>query len=132
MKKTGAFILATAMLYTMNSDAFARLGRSGEMETHASLQHGYASSARYHHGGGHYRSFTSVGFMFDMTPGYSPYYIYPSLIAVELVPVTYIQRNTTPANQYWYYCTQPQGYYPYIKECKENWLKVIPFPPGTY
>ncbi len=36
---------------------------------------------------------------------------------------------TSPTG-FWYYCTQPAGYFPYVKECREPWLKVIPAPPG--
>ncbi|MEO7853191.1 MAG: hypothetical protein ABIR94_13185 [Rubrivivax sp.] len=36
----------------------------------------------------------------------------------------------TAPNGYWYYCTQPAGYFPYVKDCTEPWLKVIPAPPG--
>jgi hypothetical protein len=35
--------------------------------------------------------------------------------------------------QYWYYCTNPQGYYPYIRNCPGGWLIVVPNvtpPPG--
>ncbi|MGZ5575376.1 MAG: hypothetical protein ACXWEV_00735 [Methylobacter sp.] len=27
---------------------------------------------------------------------------------------------------YWYYCTNPAGYYPYIRQCSAAWQKVIP------
>jgi hypothetical protein len=27
---------------------------------------------------------------------------------------------------YWYYCQNPQGYYPYIKSCPGGWIPVIP------
>jgi hypothetical protein len=27
---------------------------------------------------------------------------------------------------YWYYCTDPQGYYPYIRNCPGGWLTVVP------
>jgi hypothetical protein len=27
---------------------------------------------------------------------------------------------------YWYYCSDPQGYYPYIEECQTGWLTVLP------
>jgi hypothetical protein len=27
---------------------------------------------------------------------------------------------------YWYYCQNPQGYYPYIKSCPGGWIQVIP------
>jgi hypothetical protein len=28
------------------------------------------------------------------------------------------------AAQYWYYCHNPQGYYPYIQQCSVNWQPV--------
>jgi len=27
---------------------------------------------------------------------------------------------------YWYYCQNPQGYYPYIKSCPGGWIPVVP------
>jgi hypothetical protein len=26
---------------------------------------------------------------------------------------------------YWYYCPNPEGYYPYIKSCPNGWMRVI-------
>jgi hypothetical protein len=41
----------------------------------------------------------------------------------------YIQRE--PPAEYWYYCWDPQGYYPYVPECPGGWVKVAPQPnPG--
>jgi hypothetical protein len=31
---------------------------------------------------------------------------------------------------YWYYCKDPQGYYPYVKQCPGGWMKVVPIPPA--
>jgi hypothetical protein len=31
---------------------------------------------------------------------------------------------------YWYYCTEPSGYFPYVKNCSQAWLKVVPQAPG--
>ena len=33
----------------------------------------------------------------------------------------------------WYYCEQPNGYYPYVKVCTHDWKKlpVLPPPPGS-
>jgi len=33
---------------------------------------------------------------------------------------------------YWYYCQNPQGYYPYVKSCPGGWIPVVPnvTPPG--
>ena len=65
--------------------------------------------------------------------GYAyPYpYAYPAdspPMAVESSPQTYIQEDTQ-AQQYWYYCQNPQGYYPYVKECPGGWQQVAPQPP---
>src|SRR5229473_637251 len=28
------------------------------------------------------------------------------------------------ASQYWYYCQNPSGYYPYVQQCSTNWQPV--------
>src|SRR6266536_222572 len=65
--------------------------------------------------------------------GYAyPYpYAYPAYsppVAVESSPQTYIEQDTQ-AQQYWYFCQNPQGYYPYVKECPGGWQQVAPQPP---
>jgi hypothetical protein len=47
----------------------------------------------------------------------------PSTSAAPAAPAT------SPSG-FWYYCTEPAGYFPYVKDCAEPWLKVIPAPPG--
>ena len=37
----------------------------------------------------------------------------------------------TPADSYWYYCTQPAGYFPYVQNCSQPWMKVVPQVPGS-
>lgn len=34
-----------------------------------------------------------------------------------------------PPESYWYYCNDPQGYYPYVKSCPLGWQKVAPTVP---
>jgi len=61
-----------------------------------------------------------------------PYYALPPVI-VQQAPPVYIQQEPQPSPQaYWYYCPNPQGYYPYIKECPQGWMTVVPPspPPG--
>jgi hypothetical protein len=42
-------------------------------------------------------------------------------------PETYIQKEPQSGDaQYWFYCKDPEGYYPYVKKCPKGWLKVIP------
>ena len=78
-------------------------------------------------------------------PYYGPYgYPYSPPVIVTPAPVVqsppvYIEQQTQqqpavnqsniPADYYWYHCDQPEGYYPYIKECPKGWTKVTPQPP---
>ena len=55
-----------------------------------------------------------------------PYYAAPP-VAVQQGTQEYIQQGSAPQQQgYWYYCQNPQGYYPYVKECPAGWLQVVP------
>ena len=56
----------------------------------------------------------------------------PPVVVVPQQPQTYVQRNQRQESDYWYYCQNPQGYYPYIKSCPGGWMKVVPdtVPPG--
>jgi hypothetical protein len=64
---------------------------------------------------------------------YYPYYSYypASATVVDPAPPTYAQPST-PSNgdSYWYYCQDPPGFYPYVKECPEGWMKVVLEPPS--
>lgn len=70
-------------------------------------------------------------------PGYyPPPYYYPPVIAVPAEPPTYIERGDNdvvvpplPAG-YWYYCGNPAGYYPQVKQCAGGWQQVPPRPPA--
>ncbi|HAM52592.1 MAG TPA: hypothetical protein DCP92_18540 [Nitrospiraceae bacterium] len=60
---------------------------------------------------------------------YGPYYPYysPPPYAAQQQSQVYVQQTQQPEEQsYWYFCTNPQGYYPYIKQCPKGWLKVVP------
>lgn len=64
--------------------------------------------------------------------GYGDYYGYPSVVTVPSTPPVYIQQSPPVVQQYqsgyWYYCSNPEGYYPYIKECLNGWQQVEPRP----
>lgn len=76
------------------------------------------------------------GFYFN-TPIY-PYYprqtpYYPqAVITVPATPPVYIRQPPVaqqyPEN-YWYYCNNPEGYYPHVKDCRSGWQQVKPTPP---
>ena len=71
---------------------------------------------------------------FYRDPFYSPYYYPPTVITVPATPPVYIQQPPPVVQQYppgyWYYCRNPEGYYPYIKECPGGWQQVEPIPPS--
>jgi len=70
----------------------------------------------------------------------NPYYGYPYYPYYNPVPI--IEQPSTemyvePAPQqrveptYWYYCRAPEGYYPYVEQCPNGWMKVVPSPPPS-
>lgn len=82
----------------------------------------------------------SVGWYYPPPyPAYPYYYGYPAVVAVPDAP-TYIEQGPAspepaqPPSQapsdYWYYCSNPNGYYPYIKQCPGGWQRVEPRPPS--
>lgn len=64
-------------------------------------------------------------------PFYYPYY-YPPVVTVPATPPVYIEQRPPVAQDYpagyWYYCSSPEGYYPYVKECPDGWQQVEPAP----
>jgi hypothetical protein len=57
---------------------------------------------------------------------YYPYYDPASAVAVEQQPEQYADSGQQQSDSYWYYCQDPQGYYPYVKSCPGGWMKVVP------
>jgi hypothetical protein len=68
-------------------------------------------------------------------PAYYPYYPpYPPTVVYRAAPEpVYIEQGSepaAPAQNYWYYCADARGYYPYVKECPGGWQRVSPQPRG--
>jgi hypothetical protein len=95
--------------------------------------HGFHGSGGFH--SGHFRRGASVGVIVG-APLLLPYY-YPSYPPVGLAPngpPVYIEQqgsNVPPNAQaaYWYYCSDPEGYYPSVGQCNVPWEQVTPQPP---
>jgi len=64
----------------------------------------------------------------DYSYPYYPYYPAPPVINQQQQPVYVEPAPQQEEQNYWYYCPNPQGYYPYVKQCPKGWLKVIPSP----
>ena len=64
-------------------------------------------------------------------PSYYPYYPAEQTIVIQQ-PEVY-EQPTPQAEQpvYWYFCKNPQGYFPYVKQCPSGWMKVVPTPPDS-
>jgi hypothetical protein len=72
--------------------------------------------------------FVGGPFWYPWGYGYPYAYPYPAYAApvVEQPPPVYTQQ--APPAQFWYYCQNPPGYYPYVGECAGGWLQVAPQP----
>ncbi|MHB1334129.1 MAG: hypothetical protein ACYCY1_16185 [Sulfuriferula sp.] len=77
-------------------------------------------------------------------PGYYPqpyyypapsYYYPPPVVAAPAQPPVYIEKGdegaSPPQSSFWYYCANPQGYYPYVRHCSGRWQAVPPQPPSS-
>jgi hypothetical protein len=75
-------------------------------------------------------------------PYYYPgYYPGPAVVAVPPAnPPQYIEQGTdgNPAatdgsspNAWWFHCAQPEGYYPYVRECPGGWQREQPHAPSS-
>jgi hypothetical protein len=58
----------------------------------------------------------------------------PPVVIVQQAPAVTVMPATppspaAPAPQYWYYCANPTGYYPYVAQCQGSWQKVPASPP---
>ncbi len=112
----------------------------------------------YYHGGGHHGGYYHArvgvgvyfgpGFVYGGYPyGYYPYPYYypPAVVSAPASPPQYIEQGPDgpvpapgpedaappPAQAWWYYCNQPEGYYPYIQACPGGWQKVPAQPPAS-
>ena len=112
--------------------------------------HGGGGGWGGHYGGGHYgggwgygRGGYYGGIGLGLGLGYGlgyyggyPYYAYPPVVStVPVAPPVYIQQAAPqpvpqPQADYWHYCRNPEGYYPYVKECPGGWQQVAPTPPA--
>lgn len=87
--------------------------------------------ARWHGGhwvharhGGRYGWWWIVGPLWYFYP--TPVYPYPD----PYLPPAAIAAPPPQAAQpqYWYYCANPRGYYPYVPQCRVSWQAVPPTP----
>jgi hypothetical protein len=56
---------------------------------------------------------------------YYPYYDPAPAVAAAQQPEQYAESGEQQSD-YWYYCQDPQGYYPYVQSCPGGWMQVVP------
>jgi hypothetical protein len=56
-----------------------------------------------------------------------PTYVPPAIVVQQAPPVP----SGQPPAQYWYYCDNPAGYYPYVASCNSGWRPVPAVPPPS-
>ena len=44
-------------------------------------------------------------------------------------PPPQVQAYAEPQQEYWYYCKDAHGYYPYVASCPSGWVRMLPTPP---
>jgi len=129
MKKTTcAVFLLFVLMAVAPISADARKGRS-----HGGVSMHIGTSYRYHRPVWRHRPYyPGSGYRFYwrgpvvVGPWYpSVYYYGAPPVVIEQPPAVYEETRESPS-QYWYYCQDPQGFYPYVKNCPGGWLKVVP------
>ncbi len=107
---------------------------SSHGHSHLNIGLGYYGPGFYGYGGfgGYgYGSYGFGGYGYSDPYYFPPYYAYPRAVIVPSTPPVYIQQQIQPIQprtNYWYYCQNPDGYYPYVKNCPGGWLQVAPQP----
>lgn len=104
------------------------------------MANGYHGSHGHH---GHHSHWSgSVGVVIGAPLGwpwyyqqpYYPYYSYPLIVeTTPSTPPVYIERGSdqdAQAPPSYYYCSNPQGYYPYVRTCPGGWQEVPVQPPS--
>ncbi len=69
------------------------------------------------------RVFIGADFFF-----FPPVFFAPPVVLAPGPPVYVQPPPQQPA--YWYYCQSAKTYYPYVQQCPEGWLQVVPRPPA--
>ncbi len=95
---------------------------------HGGYYGGYGYHGGYHRGHHGYRSSLFISFApyWGRPYYYPPYYPAPVTVPVLAVPAVYVEKSEQQQPYYWYYCTDPEGYYPYVKQCPPGWMQVVP------
>jgi hypothetical protein len=85
--------------------------------------HGWGNPGRWRHYDRGPRFYWGGSFV--VGPGYPYGYYPPPPVIIQQQPPVYVQPEQ-PEDNYWYYCRDPEGFYPYVRNCADGWMKVVP------
>ena len=121
-------IILFALVVVSSNSVWAR-GGHGHGHSHIGINIGGGYWDYY--GSGFYGPGYYGGYGFGNPFFYPPAY-YPPVVVAPVTPPVYIEQTPAEPDEsqtnYWHYCRNPEGYYPYIKECPDGWLQVVPQP----
>jgi len=139
MRNIKLMYLAIALFaIIVNDSVLARGGHGGGgySHGHSHLNLGINLGGYYDPGFYGYGGYGFGGYGYGYPFYYPPYYAYPPTVIIPSTPPVYIQQqqpqSAQPQTNYWYHCQNPEGYYPYVKNCPGGWLQVAPQPPAQY
>lgn len=129
MLKYMKYFLAVIYLASLAMPASATHHRHGHgARWHGDIRHFHERDlhrwrdGHWHHG----RHAGRLGWWWVVGPAW---YFYPARIATYPDPyLPPVEVAPPPAAigppQYWYYCANPPGYYPYVAQCRSRWKRV--------
>lgn len=93
---------------------------------------GHGIGGGFGHGGG---AVFGAPYYYGSYRPYSYIYAYPPPVVVNggyLPPEGgLIQPDAPTPQENWYHCDDPEGYYPYVRSCNQQWQPVPAMPPGA-
>ena len=134
------FLAITVLFISPSAGHASKTGTFISAHYKAGYGHGYRHGGRHHYRGHHYRGYHHKGHHYRghhyrgsryyfrgsfVFPWYPYSYYSPPPVIIQKEPPVYVQPEQQVEN-YWYYCPDPQGYYPYIRNCESGWMKVVP------
>ncbi len=129
-KATGTRQTWMAIIVVLAALLLASAGPSYAWRGHGGFHRGFHGG--FHRFGG---PRIGIGIGIGIAPFWAPYwapyaypYAYPPVV-VAPPPQVYVQPSPPVAAQppppaSWYYCDNPQGYYPYVQQCPGGWRQV--------
>lgn len=129
---------------------------AGPMASTPALAQRHGHGHGHGHGHSHVRFGIGINFgvpLFGYPYYYPPFYHYPAVyspvVLSQPAPPVYVEQSVShgqsyqqasprpasqaapqPAQNWWYFCAESNGYYPYVKQCAAGWQRVSPHPPG--